>query len=117
MEGFRRLKVWEKSHSLVTEIYKITKDFPPEEKFGLVSQMRRSAISAPANIAEGSKRLSLKDRRYFYIIAESSLEELKYYLILSFSLKYISAEKGRSIMKLAQETGRMLNGLIKSLRL
>ena len=64
-ERFEQLEVWEKAHELVLKIYKITKDFPSEEKFGLVSQMRRAAVSIPANIAEGFKKYGLKVRGTF----------------------------------------------------
>jgi four helix bundle protein len=77
MKTFKELKVWEKSHNLVLNIYKLTQKFPSEEKFGLVSQLRRSASSVPTNIAEGFKRNSLKDYLHFLNLSESSLEETK----------------------------------------
>ncbi|MFQ6082332.1 MAG: four helix bundle protein [Candidatus Aminicenantia bacterium] len=73
MRTFQDLKVWQKSHQLVLEIYKITKKFPKEEKFGLISQFRRSAISIAANIAEGFKRKSNKEYSHFFNMSESSL--------------------------------------------
>lgn len=114
MESFRKLKVWKKSHELTLLIYKLTKKFPSEEKFGLVSQMRRAASSVPANIAEGNKRSSNKDQRHFAVIAEGSLEELKYFLFLSFDLDYINKKEGKEAMDLAREVGKMLCGLKKS---
>lgn len=114
MESFRKLKVWQKSHELTLLIYRLTGGFPNEEKFGLVSQMRRAASSIPANIAEGNKRFSIKDQRHFTIIAEGSLEELKYFLFLSFDLKYITKKEGKEAMDLAREVGKMLWGLKKS---
>ena len=68
--------MWKKAHSLVLVIYNITREFPSEERFGLVSQMRRAAVSIPANIAEGFKKQTLKDKSNFYNIAQGSLEEL-----------------------------------------
>ena len=111
---FEDLEVWKKSHELVLKIYHITKDYPSEEKFGLVSQMRRSAVSIPANIAEGFKKRSLKDKSNFYIIAQGSVEELKYYLILSKDLGY---RKDTSELNESIETiGKMLYGLIRSIQ-
>lgn len=116
MESFIKLKVWKKAHELVLLIYKLTKKFPSEEKYGLVSQMCRAAVSVPANIAEGNKRKGLKDKRHFQVIAEGSLEELKYYLYLTYDLKYIRQEDGKKAMELAREVGRMLHGLKNSIR-
>jgi four helix bundle protein len=107
---FEDLIVWKKSHDLTLEIYKITKDFPSEEKFGLVSQMRRSAVSIPANIAEGFKRRGSKDKIHFYNISQGSLGELQYYLILVKDLGFkTNLDK---INSLILEIGKMLNGLI-----
>ncbi|MCB9077078.1 MAG: four helix bundle protein [Anaerolineaceae bacterium] len=85
---FQQLEVWQEAHKLTLLVYKITKAFPSEEKFGLVSQMRRAAVSVPANIVEGFKRRSQRDKLRFYNIAEGSLEEVKYFFILSKDLNY-----------------------------
>lgn len=114
LSDFRDLTVWQKGHQLVLEIYKITQTFPSEERFGLVSQMRRSAISIPANVAEGFKKRSQKDKANFYNIAQGSLEELRYYLILAKDLGYY--QNIASLWGLSEEVGKMLNGLIKTLR-
>lgn len=116
MENFKKLKVWLKAHKLVLEVYKITETFPKSELFCLVSQMRRAAISVVANIVEGSKRKTAKDRKHFLMMAETSLEELKYYFLLSYELKYISKEKGISLTEQAREVGKMLSGLSKSIK-
>lgn len=113
LRDFRDLKVWQKAHQSVLEVYKMTQDFPTEERFGLVSQMRRSAISIPANIAEGFKKRSQKDKANFYNIAQGSLEELRYYLILAKDLDY--CENTVPLWDLCDEVGKMLNSLIKSL--
>jgi len=94
MEKFRNLKVWQKSHSLVFNIYRLTELFPDDERFGLISQMRRAAVSVAANIAESSKRRTNKDQRHFCSMSAGSLEEVKYYLILSYGLKYIDSGGG-----------------------
>ncbi len=90
--SFQELEVWREAHNLVLNIYKITAEFPKSELFGLVSQMRRAAVSVPANIAEGFKRTGHLDKLRFYNIAEASLEELKYYIILSSDLGYASKQ-------------------------
>jgi len=115
LKTFRDLKVWDKAHQLVLDIYKITKKFPNEEKFGLVSQLRRSASSIPSNIVEGFKRTSKKDFAHFINIAESSLEEAKYELLLSFDLNYIKKEDFDNLSEKCDEIGRMLHGLHKKL--
>ena len=112
---FRDLKVWQKSHNLTLKIYRITKQFPGEEKFGIISQLRRSASSIPTNIVEGFKRRSAKEYNYFLNIADSSLEETKYHLILSSDLEYLSKEDFNELEELCNEIGRMLNGLQKKL--
>jgi four helix bundle protein len=91
------------------------KRFSPRGDVGLVSQMRRAAISIAANIVEGSKRLTNKDWRHFLIMAETSLEETKYYIILTGDLKYAEEEKLETLIDKAREIGRMITGLSKSL--
>ena len=115
MEKFKQLNVWRKAHRLVLEVYRVTKKFPDEERFALVSQMRRAAISVPANIAEGAKRNTTKDRKHFHNISDTSLEELKYYFVLSFDLGYITQEEGEKLTEQAREIGKMLSGLNKKL--
>ncbi|OGZ96699.1 MAG: four helix bundle protein [Candidatus Sungbacteria bacterium RIFCSPLOWO2_02_FULL_51_17] len=115
MEGFTNLKVWQKTHEYVLDIYRITKMFSPDEKYALVQQVRRAAVSIAANIAEGSKRRSLKDKIHFYNIADTSLEETKYYPILSRDLAYIFSEEQGVLMEKANEIGRVLNGLMRAL--
>lgn len=110
IKRFMDLNVWKKAHELALKTYEITKDFPSEEKFGLVSQMRRSAVSVAANIAEGFKRRSTRDKTNFYNMSQSSLTELQYYVILAKDLKYIV--KFEIIENLIEEVGKMLNGLI-----
>jgi len=113
IENFQNLEVWQKAHQLVLAIYQATKSFPAEEKFGLVSQMRRAAVSIPANIAEGFKRRGQADKIRFYNTSETSLEELKYYLILSKDLGYISNIE--PIMAEAETVSRMLYRLVESI--
>ena len=109
---FRQLRAWETSHQLVLRVYQMTQDFPRSELYGLVSQMRRAAVSVPANIAEGFKRRGIQEKIRFYNIAEASLEELKYYFILVKDLDYVSGNQ--VALDNAAEVGRLLNGLIAS---
>lgn len=115
VKTFRDLLVWRKAHDLVLEIYKVTKEFPKEEKFGLVSQLRRSASSVPTNIVEGHKRKSRKEYLYFLNTADSSLEETKYHLILCKDLGYINEIIFNRLSEISDEVGKMLYGLQKSL--
>ena len=87
MQPFTELKVWQRSHALVLEIYTLTRDFPAEERFGLTSQLRRAAISVATNIAEGSRRQHAQDFARFLNIAEASLAELEYLLMLTHDLE------------------------------
>lgn len=112
-ESFQQLEVWGIAHSLVIKIYDITKLFPSEEKYLLVPQIRRAAVSVPANIAEGFKKRTIRDKVNFYNIAQGSLEEVRYYLILSKDLGYL--KENDIILSLADRIGKMLYGLISSL--
>lgn len=114
LEDFRQLNVWKKAHKLVLDIYKLTAKLPSEEKFGLTSQMRRAAVSVPANIAEGFKKRGKPDKARFYNIAQGSLEELRYYLILSKDLQLIT--NNTELWDMTEEIGRMLTGLMASCR-
>jgi len=112
VESFKDLVAWQEAHRLVLLVYQLTSILPDTEKFGLVTQMRRAAISVPANIAEGFKRRGIQDKIHFYNIAEGSLEELKYFFILCQDLRHI--QKIDEIMAQAEKVGRLLHGLIAS---
>jgi four helix bundle protein len=114
IERFEQLEVWQAAHKLVLEVYKNTKALPSEEKFGLISQMRRAAVSVPANIAEGFKRRGRADKIHFYNIAQASLEELRYYFILCRDLGYFVGEG--DLTERADKVSRMLHGLVQSLQ-
>jgi four helix bundle protein len=109
---FEDLDTWKEAHRLVLLVYQATQRFPDVERFGLTSQMRRASVSVPANIAEGFKRFGLPDKIRFYNIAEGSLAELRYYLILSKDLGYLSPDA--QLHTRADTVGRVLNGLIAS---
>ncbi len=111
MQTFEDLLVWRKAHELVLDVYRATERFPIEERYGLIAQMRRAAVSVPANIVEGHKRASKRGFSNFITIAEGSLDELKYYLILSRDLGYLLTEHSELLHTNAEEIGRMLHGL------
>lgn len=107
------LDVWNKSVALVTSSYEITKDFPKDELFGLTSQIRRSAVSIPSNIAEGSARKGNKEFVQFLHISLGSMAELETQLIIATNLKYISSNKYDLITNDLTDIRKMLSGLIK----
>lgn len=112
-KSYSDLLVWQKAHSMVLGVYRITKQYPKEEMFGLTSQIRRAAISVPANIAEGFARAGIKDKLRFYNIAAGSLNEVSYYLFLSEGLGYATTS---NLIEKALEVGRMLNKYSQALR-
>lgn len=115
--SYKDLIVWQKSILLVKAIYKVTEDFPASEIYGLVSQMRRSAISIPSNIAEGYGRKSSKEFAQFYAIAYGSALELETQLIIAIELRFISDDKASIARGLLDEVLRMLNSLTRKMRL
>lgn len=116
MKNYKNLSVWEKSHQLTLKIYKETASFPSHELYGLTSQIRRSAISIPSNIAEGSGRKSDQELSRFLIIAHGSASELSYQLFLSFELGYFSNETYNVLETGIIEVMKMLNSFIQKLK-
>lgn len=115
MRDFHKLLAWQKADDLAVAIYRATEKFPAVERFGLTSQLRRAAISAPANIAEGCGRESLADFRHFLYQARGSLNEVEYYLHLAGRLGYLSPPLQTDLLNACQETGKILQGLINSI--
>lgn len=113
---FTDLEVWQKSHQLVIDMYKIVSDFPDEEKFRLTDQLCRSAASIPANIAEGKGRNTINEYIQFLYTARGSVEETKYHLLLARDLGYLSKDQQKTFWNRYREVGKMINGLIKSLK-
>ena len=113
ISSFEQLDVWKMSHRLTPDVFSYTRSLPDDEKYGLISQMRRSAVSVLANIAEGFKRKGNKDKVRFYNIAQGSLEELKYYFILCSDLNYININDEQLII--FETIGKMLNNLQKKI--
>ncbi len=116
IKDYRDLVVWQRAHKLVLAIYRVTRQFPAEEKYGLVQQIRRSAASIPTNIAEGTERYSRKEYLQFLYISRGSLSETDYHVLLSYDLEYISSETYNILSTMIIEIGKMLNGLINALK-
>ncbi|MEX0945488.1 MAG: four helix bundle protein [Balneolaceae bacterium] len=110
--GHKNLIVYKRSIELVSEIYVITNRYPSEERYGLVSQLRRSAVSVPSNIAEGASRKSYNERKRFYEISRSSLVEMDTQIDLSIHLKYLSLKETVTIEKLTNEIFAMLSKMV-----
>ena len=117
IKSFTDLKVWQKGHQLVLEIYQTTKSFPSEETFGLVIQLRRAAVSFVSNIAEGFSRSSFKEKRQFYSIALGSLTEMQSQILIAKDLGYITQSKLTQFEIYFLELNKMTNGLIKRSRI
>lgn len=116
MQDYANLKVWQKSHRMVVEIYRASSRFPKEELYGLVSQIRRCAVSIPANIAEGCGRDGDADFARFLRISMGSANELEYYVLLSRDLGFLDAQKYTPLRAGITEMKRMLNSFIKTVR-
>ena len=114
IETFRDLRVWQKAHELVLNIYKVTQNLPQAEKFGLVSQVRRAVISVASNIVEGFHRNSIKESLWFYNIAQAFLEEVKYQLLIAKDLSYVSLAIYQESLGIADQVGKMLHSWIGS---
>jgi four helix bundle protein len=110
--SFRDLMVWRKAHEFVLAVYRLTESFPEREKYGLAHQMRRAAVSIPANIAEGFGKRSPAEKARFLNIAEGSLEECRYYLILVQDLGYGQTDQ---FMNTLEEASRLLNAYARAI--
>jgi four helix bundle protein len=115
-QSYRELIAWQKAMSFVMDIYRITKTFPRDEVFGLASQTRRAAVAIPTNIAEGQARLTGNDFFYFLGRARGALVEVETQLMIAQNLGYVSPEESRQLLDRAPELGKILNGLIASIR-
>jgi four helix bundle protein len=111
VQRFTDIKVWQRSHALVLQLYRLTGTFPAEERFGLTSQIRRAATSVPANIAEGSKRRTNAEYARFLNVVEGSLAEVEYLLLLTRDIGYLSADQVAPLLAEADEISRMLHHL------
>src|SRR4030043_701474 len=115
MRPHKKLEVWKKAIEFVTKIYKVTESFPDNEKFGLISQIRRSAVSIPSNISEGAARSTKKEFIQFLSIAQGSTSELETQLIIANNLGFLKPED-MSLVNELDEISRMIIGLMKVLK-
>lgn len=113
--SFKDLDRWQKAHEFVISVYKVTNMFPDDERYGLTSQFRRAAVSIAANICEGYRKLSRTDKLRFMNIAQGSLEECRYYIILSRDLNYIDQNKYEDLEYLINGTSWKLNGYAEAI--
>jgi four helix bundle protein len=117
-QSFEDVIAWKKAHAFVLSVYKITKGFPDDEKFGLTAQFRRAAVSIEANIAEGYRKIGKQDKLRFFNISQGSLSECKDYIILARDLEYINMEQYQELWQSSEEASRLLisycNGIINN---
>lgn len=116
LESWKELEVWQKAHSLVLEIYKLTAKFPNAERFRLTDQLCRAASSIPANIVEGQARQTTKEYIHFLYNARGSLEETRYHLLLAKDLQLLDSDTYATLETDYRAVSKMLNGLIQSLK-
>ena len=115
VQSYRDLIVWKKAMNLVLDVYRSTHAFPKTETYGLVSQLRRAAVSVPSNIAEGQARLSTLEFKQSLGHARGSLMEVETYILLAQELAYLERDRSESLLASSAEVGRILNGLLNSL--
>jgi len=116
LQSYRELLVWQKAMDLATMVYGLTEPFPKREVYGLAAQLRRAGVSVPSNIAEGYGRGSRREYLQFLTIAQGSLKELETQVLLGERLTYATAAQTSRIMSEAEAVGKMLGGLIRSLK-
>jgi four helix bundle protein len=114
IQSFKDLIAWKKGHAFVLNIYEETRIFPREEMFGLVSQLRRAAVSITSNIAEGFRKRSRKEKQHFYDIAMGSLTEIQNQLLIAHDVGHLPKNAFLSLSKQAETIGRILHGLAQS---
>ncbi|MDE5710230.1 four helix bundle protein [Bacteroides sp.] len=114
-QSFKDLLVWRKAHIFVLKVYEVSRSYPSEERFGLCSQFQRAAVSIPANIAEGYRKMSKADKLRLLNIAQGSLEECRYYIILSKDLNYINEKTYNELTKSIEDTSYLLNAYCKGI--
>ena len=115
-QSYRQLIAWQKSMDFVMDVYKVTKAFPRDELYGLATQLRRAAVAVPTNIADGQARFSPNEFFYFLGRARGALVEVETQLLIAQNLNYYTAEQGQHLLDRAAEVGKILNGLIASIR-
>ena len=113
---FEDIIAWQKARVFINHVYRVTKAFPSEEKFGLSSQFQRAAVSIAANIAEGYKRLGREDKVRFFNYSQGSLEECRCYIYLANDFNYITADEANMMIDEIEETSRVLNGYMNTMK-
>ena len=116
VQSYRDLVAWNKAMDLVTEIYRVTHNFPKEELFGLMSQLRRAVVSIPSNIAEGKGRLSKGEFRQFLGNARGSLAEVETQILIAQNLNYLNEAEANNLFTKVEEVGKVLNGLLSAVK-
>jgi four helix bundle protein len=116
IKSFEDLEVWNKAKDLVLKIYTMTANFPKEETYGITSQMKRAALSVPANIAEGFGRYHYLDKAKFYLNSRGSLFELKNFVLISIDLKFIDVDNANELIYEIDQLGVKLNNLVNATR-
>src|SRR5208337_5066206 len=114
--SYRDLVAWQKAMKFVTALYDATRQFPSEERYGITNQLRRASVSVPSNIAEGQARFSPREFHHFLSQARGSLVEIETQLLIARDLKYLQPAKADALLVAAGELGRILNGLIASIK-
>ena len=114
-QTFQNILAWQKAYDFVLDVYKYTKSFPESEKYGLISQFQRAAVSIIANIAEGYKKIGKADKLRFMNISQGSLEECRCYVILSRDLEYIDNDVYNILYSKIEEVSKLLNGYCKAM--
>jgi len=115
--SYRELIAWQKAMKFVIQVYEVTQRFPSEERYGLTNQLRRASVSVPSNIAEGQARFSQKEFHHFLSEARGSLVEIETQFLIARDLKYLQPSKADVLLAAADELGRVLNGLIASIKI
>lgn len=116
VQSYRDLVAWQKSFQLVLAVYRGTQVFPKTETYGLVTQLRRAAVSIPSNIAEGHARTTTGEFKHFLGIAMGSLAEVETQILLCQSLGYVAAEDSESLLESGAEVGKIIHGLLRALK-
>ena len=114
-QSFKEVFAWQKAHAFVLQVYQVCPSFPNYERFGLCSQFQRAAVSIAANIAEGYRRNGMNDKLHFLNMAQGSLEECRYYILLAYDLKYINEETYNNMNASIEEASKLLNGYYRGI--
>ena len=115
-QSFKEILAWQKAHAFVVQVYKVCASFPTHERYGLCSQFERAAVSIAANIAEGYRKDGIADKLRFLNISQGSLEECRYYVLLSYDLSYIETETYNNLNMSIEEVSRLLNAYYRGIK-